>query len=96
MLGVFHTPWTELESILKFLLQMNSQGSGFRSFLEAQKQGLLGDRIVGELYHSEARWWSRWEVMNQVLEGYPDVEGFLQSSCDNLSPATVKKFLLIQ
>ena len=41
--------------------------------------------------YSETRWWSRWEVMNQVLEGYPDVEGFLQSSCDNLSPATVKK-----
>ena len=28
--------------------------------------------------------------MKQVLEGYPDVEGFLRS-CDNLSPATVKK-----
>ena len=40
--------------------------------------------------YSETRWWSRWEVMKQVLEGYTDVEGFLQS-CDNLSPATVKK-----
>ena len=40
--------------------------------------------------YSETRWWSQCEVMKQVLEGYPDIEGFLQS-CDNLSPATVKK-----
>ena len=47
--GCFHTPWTELESISKFPLQTNSQGSGFRSFLEAPKQGSLGDHTVGEL-----------------------------------------------
>ena len=28
--------------------------------------------------------------MKQILEGFPDVEGFLQSS-DSLSPATVRK-----
>ena len=44
--------------------------------------------------HSETRWWSRWEVTKQILEGYPDVEGFLRSS-DNLSPATVRKLLEI-
>ena len=30
--------------------------------------------------YSETRWWSRWEIMKQVLEGYPDVEGFLQAA----------------
>ena len=44
--------------------------------------------------HSETRWWSRWEVTKQILEGYPDVEGFLRSS-DNLSPASVRKLLEI-
>ena len=32
--------------------------------------------------------------MKEILEGYPDVEGFLQSS-DNLSPATVRNLLEI-
>ena len=40
--------------------------------------------------YSETRWWSRWEVMKQIMEGYPDVEGFLHS-CDSLAPATVRK-----
>jgi len=40
--------------------------------------------------YSETRWWSRWEVMKQISEAFPDVENFVQSS-DNLSPATVRK-----
>ena len=44
--------------------------------------------------YSETRWWSRWEVMKQILEGFPDVEGFLRLS-NNLSPARVKKLLEI-
>lgn len=41
--------------------------------------------------YSETRWWSRWEVMRKILEGFPDVESFLLSQSGNLSPATVRK-----
>ena len=53
---------------------------------------MLGDRILRKAVptYSETRWWSRWEVMKQTLEGYPNVEGFLRSYYA-LSPATVKK-----
>ena len=40
--------------------------------------------------YSETRWWSRWEVMKQILEGFPDVEQFINTSCD-LAPATIGK-----
>ena len=40
--------------------------------------------------YSETRWWSCWEETKQILEGFPDVENFVQAS-DNLAPATVKK-----
>ena len=74
---------------------MSSQHSGFHYFLEAPKQGLFGDHCGRAVpTHSETRWWSRWEVMNEILKGYPDVEGFLQSS-DILSPATVRNLLEI-
>ena len=40
--------------------------------------------------YSETRWWSRWEVMKQILEGFPDVEQFVKTSTD-LAPATIGK-----
>ena len=40
--------------------------------------------------YCETRWWSSWEVMKQIGEGFPDVESFIQTS-DNLSPATIRK-----
>ena len=61
-------------------------------FFQSPKARLVWGSYNGRAVptYSETRWWSQWEVMKQVLEGYPDVEGFLKS-CDNLSPATVKK-----
>ena len=35
--------------------------------------------------HSKTRWWSKWEVLNQVMEFFGDVEPFLREN-DNLSP----------
>ena len=35
--------------------------------------------------HSKTRWWSKWKVLNQVMEFFGDVEPFLREN-DNLSP----------
>ena len=35
--------------------------------------------------HSKTRLWSKWEVLNQVMEFFGDVEPFLREN-DNLSP----------
>ena len=40
--------------------------------------------------YSETRWWSRWEVMKKIFEGFPDVEQFVKTSTD-LAPATIGK-----
>ena len=37
--------------------------------------------------YSPTRWWSRWEVMNLVLEYFADVEPFVREN-DHLAPAT--------
>lgn len=42
--------------------------------------------------YSQTRWWSRWEIMQQVLEQFGDVEPFLQENPD-LSTATRAKLL---
>lgn len=44
--------------------------------------------------YSETRWWSRWEVFNQVVQQFGDVEPFLHEQTD-LSPATRSKLLRI-
>ena len=41
---------------------------------------------------SKTRWWSRWEVMKQLVELFPDVHGFASSQSD-ISPSTVRKLL---
>ena len=39
--------------------------------------------------YSATRWWSKWEVMKQVLEYFGDVEPFLrENENDHLAPAT--------
>ena len=40
--------------------------------------------------YSQTRWWSRWEVMHQVLQQFGDVEPFLSRHLD-LGPATGSK-----
>ena len=44
--------------------------------------------------YSQTRWWSRWKIMQQVLEQFGDVEPFLQENAD-LSTATRAKLVEI-
>ena len=44
--------------------------------------------------YSATRWWSKWEVMKQVLEYFGDVEPFLRlNENDHLAPATTGQLL---
>ena len=43
---------------------------------------------------SKTRWWSRWEVLHQVLEQFGDLELFLRNNIE-VSPATRSKLLEI-
>ena len=44
--------------------------------------------------YSATRWWSKWEVMKQVLEYFGDVEPFLrQNENDHIAPATTGQLL---
>lgn len=44
--------------------------------------------------YSAIRWWSKWEVMKQVLEYFGDVEPFLrENENDHLAPATTGQLL---
>ncbi len=42
----------------------------------------------------KTRWWSRWEVLHQVLQQFGDVELFLRNNAD-ISPTTRSKLLEI-
>lgn len=42
--------------------------------------------------YSCTMWWSKWEVQNQFLEYFKDVEGFLRTNAD-LGPASRSKLL---
>ena len=41
---------------------------------------------------SKTRWWSKWEVIKQIMELFPDVHGFIAAQQD-MAPATVRKLL---
>ena len=41
--------------------------------------------------YSETRWWSRWEVIEQVHNVYGDIQGFLENN--DMAPATKEKLL---
>ena len=46
--------------------------------------------------HCPTRWWSQWEVMQQLMVSFGDVEPFLNSArSDDIAPATVAKLLSI-
>ena len=44
--------------------------------------------------YSQTQWWSQWEIMNQVLVQFGDIEPFLVEHSD-VSPATQSKLLKI-
>ena len=46
--------------------------------------------------YSRTRWWSQWEVMQQLMLAFGDVEPFLNAArSDDIAPATVAKLLSI-
>ena len=63
-------------------------------FSHSPKARLLWREQTGRsvLSYSPTRWWSRWELMKQLLELYGDLETFLRRH-DNLAPATRNKLL---
>ena len=42
--------------------------------------------------YSPTRWWSKWELIKQVMELFGDVESFLRTN-EDLAPATRGKLL---
>ena len=64
-------------------------------FSHSPKSVLLWKEITGEPYrgYSATRWWSKFEVMNQLLKLFGDVLPFLENT--GLSPATRGKLLSI-
>ena len=48
--------------------------------------------------HSKNRWWSKWEVLNQVMEFFGDVEPFLREiiTCILFAVQACWRFLMIQ
>ena len=43
---------------------------------------------------SKTRWWSRWEVIRQIVGLFPDIHGFISNQTD-MAPATVRKLLAL-
>jgi len=63
-------------------------------FSHSPKARLLWREQTGQsvLSYSPTCWWSRWELMKQLLELYGDLETFLRRH-DDLAPATRNKLL---
>ena len=64
-------------------------------FSHSPKAMLLWKERTGTAYkgYSVTRWWSKFEVMKQVMELFADVQPFLEQT--NVSPATVEKLLTL-
>ncbi len=63
-------------------------------FSHSPKVKLLWSEKTGKAMssYSATRWWSKWEVMHQVMQFFGDIEPFLTVNAD-LSPATRAKLL---
>ena len=68
----------------------------FSLFAHSPRARLLWKNRTGKAMssYSSTRWWSKWEVMSQVMALFGDVTPFLQANPE-LSPATNKKLLEI-
>ena len=64
-------------------------------FSHSSKAKLLWKAQTGKAMatYSTTRWWSKWEVQNQVLEYYGDIEGFLRQNAADFGVATRSKLL---
>ena len=65
-------------------------------FSHSPKSMLLWKERTGQLYrgYSATRWWSKFEVMNQLMDLFGDVQLFLEEHT-SISPATRGKLLAI-
>lgn len=65
-------------------------------FAHSAKAKLLWKQRTGAAVktHSETRWWSKWEIYNQLLKSFGDVHPFLESA-DGTSPATIALLIAI-
>lgn len=63
-------------------------------FSHSPKARLRWKQLTGRSMatYSDTRWWSKWEVMHQVMVHYGDVEPFLLGNSD-IAPATNKKLV---
>ena len=64
-------------------------------FSHSPKAMLLWKERTGLSYqgYSATRWWSKYEVMKQLMDLFGDVEPFLKEA--NVSPATIEKLLSV-
>ena len=64
-------------------------------FSHSPKAMLLWKERTGQSYkgYSATRWWSKYEVMKQVMDLFGDIQSFLEEA--SVSPATVDKLLSV-
>ena len=64
-------------------------------FSHSPKAMLLWKERTGQSYkgYSATRWWSKYEVMKQVMDMFGDVQSFLEEA--SVSPATIDKLLSV-
>lgn len=65
-------------------------------FAHSPKARLVWQQRTGRALksHSKTRWWSRWEIFNQLLELFGDVQPFLEENVD-ISPTNRSMMLVI-
>ncbi len=63
-------------------------------FAHSAKVKALWKEMTGRAMptYSKTRWWSKWEIMRQILVQFGDVQAFLQQN-EDISPATRPKLL---
>ena len=64
-------------------------------FSHSPKAMLLWKEKTGQSYkgYSATRWWSKYEVMKQLMDLFGDVQPFLEEA--SVSPATIEKLLSV-
>ena len=86
-----------LGSSSNHLFSLSFLQPGSCSFLTVLTQSCYGKSKQGDqspITYSVTRWWSRWEVLEQLLVLFGDVQVFLQKN-DDLGPASRPKLLSI-
>ena len=80
-----HFQFRVLDSFTRYWVSLFSRGHTAR-LLWKEKTG------VSMKSHSETRWWSKWEILNQVVDFFGDVEPFLREN-ENICPTNCQHLL---